>query len=142
MVPKIYFAFVGTPFGFLLGVVTQIAYDNWKEKQQALEMYDARGYMLQPVPGSPNRMSITIGPVYPGDTKQLTLALYPYSVEIIGEIQIDGVTKSCSENNALYQRYREALDKWNAALSNIHTATPADIAQLSKMQNITTLPRK
>lgn len=127
------------PMGMWLGMVSRDEYNDWKERGHALALHDARGYLLQPVQGSPGRVSVNIGPPYPGDTKQLEITIFPTSVEIIGEVDEHSGVKSCSGKPTLFSRYLEALDKWRAALSTIHTATPADLANLG---NISKLPLK
>jgi len=140
MSPTTYFVLVTGPLGMWLGIITQPDYDNWKEHGHALTMYDVRGLSMQPVQGNPGRIAVNIGPPYPGDTKQLDITLFPYSVEVIGEIEETAGVKSCAGKPTLYHRYLEALDKWRAALSNIHSATPADLANLTK--NVTLFPGK
>jgi len=140
MSPTVYFVFITCQFGIWLGWVEESEYNIWKTEKCALTLHDVRGYIFQPVPGSNDRMAVTIGPPYPGDTKQLEIALFPHSVEIIGEIRTEKGVKICTGSPTLYTRYTEALDKWRAALSNIHTPTPSDIANLSKMKNVTKFP--
>jgi hypothetical protein len=142
MSPKMFFVLVTGPMGVWLGIVSEEEYNDWRWHQHALELHDARGLSMQPVAGAPNRIAINIGPPYPGDTKQLEIALFPHSVEIIGEILEEKGVKTCSGGPTLYTRYTEALDKWRAALANIHTATPADLANLTKMKNVTKFPGK
>jgi len=107
-----------------------------------LPLKDVRGLNMQPIQGSPGRISVNIGPPYPGDTKQLEITLFPHSVEIIGEVHEEKGIKTCTGTPTLYTRYREALEKWRAALANIHTATPADMEKLAKMKNVTKFPGK
>jgi len=142
MSPTMYFVMVTGPMGMWLGIVSEDEYNNWKERGHALDMHDVRGLNMQPIPGSPGKISVNIGPPYPGDTKQLEITLFPHSVERIGEIEtVDGV-KTCTGKPTLFTRYAEALDKWRAALSNIHVASPADLANLDSMKNVTKMPRK
>jgi hypothetical protein len=142
MGPKMFFVLVTGPMGMWLGVVTEDDYNNWRLRGQALFLSEIRGLNLQPVSGSSNRIAVNIGPPYPGDTKQLEMALFPHSVEIIGEVKEEKGVKICTGSPTLYNRYTEALGKWKAALANIHTATSADLKNLDKMKNVTKFPGK
>jgi hypothetical protein len=140
MSPITFFVLVTGPMGMWLGIVFEDDYNNWKTRGHALDIHDVRGLNMQPA--GTNRVAVNIGPPYPGDTKQLDITLFPYSVEIIGEIEIHNNVKRCTGGPTLYNRYTEALDKWRAALANIHTATPADMAKLANMKNVTKFPGK
>ena len=142
MSPTMYLVIVTGPMGMWLGIVSRADYDNWKERGHALGMHDVRGLNMQQIPGSPGKISVNIGPPYPGDTKQLEITIFPHSVELIGEIEEHEGVKTCAGKPTLYTRYVEALDKWRAAMSNIQMATPADLANLSGMHNVTKMPRK
>jgi hypothetical protein len=128
--------------GMWLGLISKDEYNNWKERGHALDMHDVRGLNMQPIPGNPGKISVNIGPPYPGDTKQLEITIFPHSVEVIGEIEEEAGVKICTGKPTLFNRYLEAISKWRAALSNIHTATPADLANLDKMKNVTKFPGK
>ena len=133
MAETIFFVYVISDAGHWLGKVKEAAYNDWKSGK-ALLVNDGRGLHFNSDPRA-GTVSVTIGPLYIGDTKQVKVAVFPTSVEIIGEVEDDG--RSCTENNGLYVQYIEAIDKWKAALAGITLSNAAD---LSKIDNITNFP--
>lgn len=128
-----FFVYVISDAGHWLGKVTAKAYENWKAGN-ALVLLDGRGLHFNSDPRA-GTVSVTIGPLYIGDTKQTEVAVFPVCVEIIGDINDD--ERACTGNNGLYQQYLEAIDKWKAALAGISLGTTAD---LNKLGNVTQFP--
>jgi hypothetical protein len=110
-----------------LGVATTAEYATWRDGETALVMHDVRAIFVQPV-GDGRRVAMSIGSPYFGDTQQETLALFPTSVEVLGEVIADETNnESCIKNQRLFQSYTDAVAKYRAALSGITLATPGDI---------------
>ena len=123
------FVLATSQLGMWLGVVSTAEYEAWLGGA-ALSMHGPRGFHMAP-DEKRQRVELSIGPPYIGDSKQLKIALFPTAVEILGRIEtVDGV-KCCKDSQIRFQQYTEAMDKWRAAMSNIALPTPQDLQNLA-----------
>jgi hypothetical protein len=127
------FVIITTGMGMWIGRATQDAYDSWT-LGNALQLRDARGLIIRPEDAQ--RVSMNIGPIYPGDTPQTKVDVFPTSVEVLGEIKEENGTEYCSDKNQLFNTYLEAVLKWKSMLSNLTIAGPEDL------KNIKPFPQK
>jgi hypothetical protein len=137
------FVYVISGAGHWIGVVSSEEFRQWADQHAALVIHDGRGMHFNSDPRA-QTISVTIGPLYIGDTAQSTVAIFPTSVEIIGKITEDNDrNESCDGNNGLFMQYTEALQKWKASQSNITLASPADLSNIgANVQNMTNLRRE
>jgi len=140
MIDKL-FVYLISAAGHWIGVTSRDEFDTWLTGN-ALILHDGRMLHFASDPRS-QMISVTIGPLYIGDTAQEHIAVFPTSAEVIGQVSLDEKNnESCDENNGLFVQYTEAITKWRAAQSNIQLATPADLSNISaNISNITNLRR-
>ena len=122
---KYFFVLADTGIAILIGLVECKDYSDWVDGKR-LRIKDPRGAQVVPVPGS--GVSIQIGPAHFLDTNQTSAVISPTYVECIAEYAEGGEVSEC---HALFNQYRESVQKWHSRTSRIKLATPGDVPRIA-----------
>jgi len=119
-----------------IGEITTSDYEAWCQGlNRTVPVSKPRSFQMKVIG---QNMELHIGPVYPMFTKQLKLVTIPSAIELLGDIEGEGVDATCPDNSKLYHDYSEAVDMWykqlSAESSGIVLAKPGDIPNLSRVK--------
>ena len=123
-----------------LAITKEDAYEFWFTGQGALKLWDVRALIMHPI--SEQQVELRWGPPYLGNTTQEQVALFPTSVEVIGQIGTDpsGI-ETCTDSQAMFAAYSREVLRCRAARINLVIAGPGDMPK-GQPGSVTRLPNR
>lgn len=119
------FVIVTTPMGMWLGVTQKTNYDSWFGGT-ALVLENPKNLIA--TQSGPGRVELRLAPLYLGGTIQKSVAIFPTTVELLGQITKNSAgNEICSEHTSLFSMYSQAVQEWKAAQSGLYLAKAGDI---------------
>jgi hypothetical protein len=135
--PKTHFVMVYTSGGGprFLGTMDKVDIDGWKSGSQKVvelrypklygEMGDQQGQIHQ-----------IIQNLHISNSPQEEIFVFPFVLEVLGSVNMDGGVWFCKNTSKLWSAYIEKVREWVAACSGIIAPSPVDISRIRKLADI------